>query len=157
MPNGLWPSLHMTGLAANLPSTLSEFPANTGCFYYATDTRVLYMWDPNTATWSSTTTPPQLVVAAGNTIGSSTAITANLAIVTAYSTSSQNGVKLPAAATGREVTVVNKTGGTIKIYPTAHQFINALASNVADTVLAIKKSNTYIGTDASHWVCQRGS
>lgn len=157
MSSGLWLALCQAGLAANLPTALSEFPSGTFCYYYAYDTRVLYLWDPNTATWSPSTTPPQLLAAAGQTQGTATAITANLAIVTAYATTTHNGVVLPAAATGREVTVANKTGGGIKVYPALHQYIAAGSSNVADTVLATKKSNTYIAVDTSHWVVQRGS
>lgn len=158
MPNGLWPSLCQTGLAAALPTSLSEFPSNTFCFYFATDTLILYAWNPTTGLWSTFSSgPAQLLAAAGETQGNATAITATLAIVTAYATTTHNGVVLPAAATGREVTVANKTGGGIKVYPALHQYIAAGASNVADTILATKKANTYIAVDTSHWVVQRGS
>ena len=158
MSSGLWLALCQADVAANLPTALSEFPSGTFCYFYATDTRVLYMWDPKTATWSPTTTPPQLVAAAGATQGGATAIKANLAIVNAYATTTHNGVQLTVPVTGREVTVVNGTGGGVKVYPSAHCYISSGASNIADaTVLKPKHTNTYIAVDTSHWTVQRGA
>lgn len=160
MPNGLWPSLCQVGLAANRPTQPSEVPVNTFFFYFATDSLGLSIWNPSTNSWVADNGPtlPMAIVSAGATQLGATPVTSRTVVVTT-ATASSKGVLLPAAATGIEVTIINKgpTFGT-KVYPNSHAFINAGASNVADaTVLAALKTTIYLALDATHWITIRGS
>ena|SRR5579872_4689246 len=161
MPNGLWPSLCQVGLAAARPTQPSEVPVNTFFFFYATDTQALSLWDPSVNAWVADNGPtrPVPIVSAGATQGNATLITSRTVVVTT-ATASSKGVELPVAATGLEVTIINKPGNTFgfKVYPNTHAFINAGASNAADaTVLAAGKTTIYVALDALHWVAIRGS
>ena len=100
---------------------------------------------------------PQFLTAAGATQGNATAITSSLAIVNVATTVSTHGVKLPTAATGLEVTVCAAGSFGVKVYPSTNNRIGAANTNVADTTLAINKSNCYIAVSATKWVVQRGN
>jgi len=93
----------------------------------------------------------------GATQGNATAITSSLAIVNVATTVSTHGVKLPTAATGLEVTVCAAGSFGVKVYPATNNRIGAANTNVADTTLAINKSNCYIAVSATKWVVQRGN
>lgn len=166
-------NIQTSGLLANLPTTVDnpEVPRS----YFCTDTGELYIWVPAVASksipspfttppvggaWqlSGTNGPATLISAAGQTQGSATLITGKLAIVTAVATATHNGVQLPVPSTGREVTVVNGTASGFKVYPAPHNFIQAGASNAADTVnVAAYKANKYIGVNKTLWAVQRGA
>jgi hypothetical protein len=104
------------------------------------------------------TLAPQILATAGSTQGSATAITKSLAIVTANTTASTHGVRLPTAATGLMVWVVNAaTTFAFKVYPATNGKIGAAATNVTDTVLAKNKANLYIARNTTYWAVQRGS
>lgn len=160
MPNGLWPSLCQVGLAANRPTQPSEVPVNTFFFYFATDSQALSLWNPTTNSWVADNGPtlPVAIVSAGATQGGATPIV-NRTVVVTTATASSKGVELPTAATGLEVTVINK-GPTfgVKVYPNVHGTINAGASNAADTtVLAAGKTTIYLALNATNWITIRGN
>ncbi len=122
---------------------------------------------PVTATTLSSTTSqtfggtlsitPQILAAAGSTQGGATAITSQKAVVTAATTVSTKGVRLPAAATGLEVEVANAATFGFKVYPATGGKIGAASTNAADTTLAINKANRYIAVNTTFWVVQRGA
>ncbi len=104
------------------------------------------------------TMAPQILASAGATQGTATAITKSLAIVTTATTASTHGVKLPTAATGLMVWVVNAaTTFGIKVYPSTNGKIGAASTNGNDTVLAKNKANLYIARNTTYWAVQRGS
>ncbi len=104
------------------------------------------------------TITPQIIATAGTTQLGATAITSALAIVTANTTSSLHGVRLPTAATGLCVYVANAaTTFSFKVYPATNGKIGAAATNVTDTVLAKNKANLYIAQNTTFWVVQRGA
>lgn len=100
---------------------------------------------------------PQFLTAAGATQGNATPITSALAVVNVATTVSTHGVKLPVASTGLEVTVCAAGSFGVKVYPFAGAKIGAANTNVADTTLAVNKSNTYIAVSGTKWVVQRGN
>lgn len=160
MASGLWPSLCQTGLAAARPTQPSEVPTNTFVFFYATDTGALSLWNPVTNAWVADGGLGVVgsIASAGSTQLGATPITTRKVVVTT-ATASSKGVLLPVAATGLEVKVVN-IGPTfgVKVYPNSHNFINAGASNAADTTaLAALKTTTYLARDGVHWTTMRGA
>jgi hypothetical protein len=101
---------------------------------------------------------PQLVTAAGASQGTATAITSSLAIITVATSVSTHGVKLPVAATGLMVWLVNAaTTFGVKPYPATGGKIGAASTNAADTTLAINKANLYIARNTTYWAVQRGA
>lgn len=99
---------------------------------------------------------PQLIAAAGASQGNATAITSKNVIVVTV-TASTEGIKLPVAVTGIEVTVANGAAHGVKIYPNTNGKIGAASTNAADTVLAINKENKYKAVNTTFWVVLRGS
>jgi hypothetical protein len=69
------------------------------------------------------------VTAAGTTQGDATALTKTYNIVTTATTN--QGVVLPDATTGKVATVLNATAVNIKVYPASGEQIDALGTNVA--------------------------
>jgi hypothetical protein len=106
---------------------------------------------------ASTVIAPQIVTAAGATQGNATVITGSKAVITVATTASTHGVKLPVAVTGLEVEVANAATFGVKVYPATGDKIGAASTNAADTVLAINKTNRYIGVNTTLWVVQRGA
>ena len=154
-------SVFSAGLAANRPTgvTTLDLPLIPR-FYLSLDTGNIDVWNPTTKAWAplngSGLTP--IIAAAGATQGNATAITTRQVVVTT-ATASTKGVKLPAASTGQEVTIVNQ-GPTfgVKVYPATGGKINAVATNGADaTVLAALKATTYLAVDAQKWIAIRGA
>lgn len=107
LASNLWNSLIQSGLVANLPTTPE---AIGGCFYYATDTDVLYFW--NGTAWTSPGATEPVVV--------TTALTAK-AISQTYLLDAVAGVSLTLpVATGSGLTIkvgvmATLTSGAYKI------------------------------------------
>ena len=92
------------------------------------------------------------VAAAGATQGTATAIAAAIALAIVSVTASTEGVKLPTAATGKEVTVLAPLTKGFKTYGgAAGQLINA--NTTATTAFAVVSGQavTFRGVDATHW------
>lgn len=88
------------------------------------------------------------VTAAGANQGTATAITTDFVVCT--SVASNTGVILPAAASGRQMVVVNKGANALNIYPGSGDAIDALSANVAIT-LAVDGVMVLTGVSASLW------
>lgn len=82
-----------------------------------------------TLTGESTFSTAAAVTAAGTTQGDATALTNSYNIVTTATT--DQGVVLPDAATGKSVKVINATSANIKVYPASSEAIDSLGTNVA--------------------------
>lgn len=154
-------NIFSSGLAANRPTgaTTIDNPLIPR-LYLSTDTGNIDVWNQVTKAWAplngSGLTPS--IASAGATQGNATAITTRQVVVTT-ATASSKGVKLPAATTGQEVTIVN-AGPTfgVKVYPFLGGKINAVATNGADTtVLGALKGTTYLALDTQKWIAIRGS
>lgn len=88
------------------------------------------------------------VSAAGTTQSGATALTKTYNIVT--TATADQGIKLPSAATGKRVSVVNATSASIKIYPDTSETINSLSANVAKS-LAAGATIDLVCTSGSAW------
>jgi hypothetical protein len=97
---------------------------------------------------------PQILAAAGATQGNAGAITKSTVIVTV--TASTQGVKLPTAATGKEVRVHCPGTVGVKVYPNTSDKIDAGATNAAQALVA-GKANIYQARDAVTWVTLKGA
>ncbi len=97
---------------------------------------------------------PQTAAAAGTSQGTATPITKSLVFVTV--TASSQGVKLPTAATGLQVTVCAASAKGVKVYPFAGDRIQGAATNVA-VALVLNKSSIYIAADANNWRVVKGA
>jgi hypothetical protein len=94
---------------------------------------------------------PQIVAAAGsNSQAAATAITKSRVVVTTVSATSR-AVRLPTAATGREVEVYNAAATAVKVYPATNDKIGAASTNAAGTAIAAGKPVKYIAQDATTW------
>jgi hypothetical protein len=82
-----------------------------------------------TLTGESTFSTAAAVTAAGTTQGDATALTNSYNIVTTATT--DQGVVLPDAATGKSAKVINATSVNIKVYPASSEAIDSLGTNVA--------------------------
>lgn len=74
------------------------------------------------------------VTAAGTDQAGATSLTKTYNIVT--TATADQGVKLPSAATGKQISVVNATTASIKLYPDTSETINSLSANVAKSIPA---------------------
>ena len=74
------------------------------------------------------------VTAAGTDQAGATSLTKTYNIVT--TATADQGVKLPSAATGKMITVVNTTSVSIKVYPDTSEAINSLSANAAKSLAA---------------------
>lgn len=90
--------------------------------------------DDLTSTGELTLSATVAVTAAGTDQSGATALTKTYNIVT--TATADQGVKLPGAATGKKVTVVNATAVSIKVYPDTSETINSLSANVAKSIPA---------------------
>lgn len=93
------------------------------------------------------------VTATGTTQLGAKALTAFVNNVVQASTASTKGVRLPAAATGLTITVMN--GGAafgVKVYPSTNGKIGSASTNSAwSTVLAVGKFQTYRAINKTLW------
>lgn len=92
---------------------------------------------------------PTLVVAAGASQGNATKLTGN-GMYFASTTTSLEGLELPANVTGLGLWIFAPTAHGIKVYPPLHSTIDASASNVAIS-LAAAKSAFFVAEDSTHW------
>jgi len=97
------------------------------------------------------TNAPQIAVAAGsNSQANATAITKARVVVTTVSATSR-AVRLPAAATGREVEIYNTTATAMKVYPATGDKIMAGSTNAVGVAIAAGKAVKYFALDAVTW------
>ena len=101
-----------------------------------------------TLTGESTFSTAAAVTAAGATQGTATALTKSYNIVTAATT--DQGVVLPDAATGKTVRIINSTSVNIKVYPASSEAIDSLGANVAKN-LAPGSSLDLVCASGSLW------
>lgn len=96
------------------------------------------------------------VAAAGATQGTATAIPASAYIVNVTVTVSTEGVKLPTASTGREITLLTPTTKGYKVYgAAAGQLINANTTATTAYAVSTLKPVTFYGVDTTHWRAQK--
>lgn len=99
----------------------------------------------------TTTYGVQIAAAAGsNSQANATAITKSRVVVTTVSATTR-GVRLPTAATGLEVHVLNAGANAVKPYPATGDKIAAGSTNAAGTAIAAAKGNIYLAQDATTW------
>ncbi len=93
----------------------------------------------------------QIVAAAGATQGNATAISALKGLIVKITvTASTEGVKLPVASTGMQVTVLADPAVGVKVYPFTNGIIGSAATNAA-VALVKNKGNIYVGMDTRRW------
>lgn len=98
------------------------------------------------------------VSAAGATQGDATALTAFKNLITVATTASTHGVRLPAAATGLEISVGNNGTFGVKVYPATGDQIGANSTNAAfSTVLAINRVCRFLAVSGSKWLADIGN
>jgi|TARA_R110000744_G_scaffold135750_3_gene245252 hypothetical protein len=97
---------------------------------------------------SSTLSTSATVSAAGTDQAAATGLTSTYNIVT--TATANQGVKLPDTAAGLEITILNDSANTIKIYPTTGESIDAGATN-ASVDLASGHSLKLVGVAATKW------
>lgn len=97
---------------------------------------------------------PQTLAAAGATQGNAAAITSSVVMVTV--TASTQGVKLPTAVTGLQVTICAASGKGVKVYPFSGDRIQGAATNAA-VALVLNKSSIFIAADAVNWRVVKGA
>jgi len=92
------------------------------------------------------------ITAAGTTQPGATALTQNFNEVT--TTAANTGVRLPSGATvsvtGLEITVWNQGANTLNVYPPTGAQINALGTNIADTI-ASGSCKTYVAMSSTQY------
>lgn len=98
----------------------------------------------------SQTTSTSNVSAAGTTQGTATALTRTVNFVTSVTASSAEGVSLPAAAAGLNVTVINTTSTNLNVYPASGDAVNDLGSN-NPYVIPAKGSMQFNALDTTAW------
>lgn len=101
-----------------------------------------------TLTGTLTTSVSGTVSAAGSTQGDATALTKTVNIVT--TASAAQGVKLPTAAAGINIKVVNTTAVTIVVYPNTSDVIDGGTTN-AGVNLAPYSSVEFVAQDTQDW------
>lgn len=90
------------------------------------------------------------VSAAGTTQGAGTALTKTINMITSATASSAEAVVLPTAAAGVNITIINTTAVTIKVFPATSDAIDGGTAN-ANVNLAPNSSVTLIAADATNW------
>jgi hypothetical protein len=101
-----------------------------------------------TLTGSLTKSVAGTVTAAGTTQGDATALTKTVNMIT--SATANQGVKLPTAAAGLTVKVINTTAVTIKVYPNTSDVIDGGTVNVGVN-LSPYSSVEFVAQDAVDW------
>lgn len=97
---------------------------------------------------------PQAAAAAGSTQLGATLITKSVVMVSV--TASSQGVRLPTAATGRQVTICAASAKGVKVYPFLGDRIQGAATNAA-VALVLNKSSIYIASDTINWRVVKGA
>jgi len=100
------------------------------------------------ATGSLTLSTASGLVAAGTTQGTAAPITKTYNIISTASTN--QGVRLPAAAVGKVVNVYNTSGATIKVYPATSATIDGGSTNAPDEI-ATNTGKEFVGTGTGTW------
>jgi hypothetical protein len=91
------------------------------------------------------------IAAAGSTQATATAVTAGLTIVSTATSSSADGIRLPASfGTGEVITIVNTTGVALAVFPSTGGAINGGSANAGKT-LAANMSGRYISIGSDNW------
>ena len=93
---------------------------------------------------------PATIAAAGNTQGAATTIANAYVIVTTSTPGSADGVKLPLTLGGHRITISNKSGNQINVYPQGAVAIDSLAVNLP-VILPAGLSVVYESSTASQW------
>ena len=101
-----------------------------------------------TLTGSLTKSVAGTVTAAGTTQGDATALTKTLNMIT--TATANQGVKLPTAAAGLTIKVINTTAVTIKVYPNTSDVIDGGTVNVGVN-LSPYSSVELVAQDAVDW------
>jgi hypothetical protein len=101
-----------------------------------------------TLTGSLTKSVAGTVTAAGTTQGDATALSKTVNMIT--SATANQGVKLPTAAAGLTVKVINTTAVTIKVYPNTSDVIDGGTVNVGVN-LSPYSSVEFVAQDAVDW------
>lgn len=101
-----------------------------------------------TLTGSLTKSVAGTVAAAGTTQGDATALTKTLNMIT--TATANQGVKLPTAAAGLTIKVINTTAVTIKVYPNTSDVIDGGTVNVGVN-LSPYSSVEFVAQDAVDW------
>lgn len=86
------------------------------------------------------------VTAAGTTQGGATSVSSDYIVVTAGS----GGIIFPAGVTGIEVTVINRLGTALNVYPATSCQVDALGNNVAYSLPTLKTQKFYAAS-ATQW------
>jgi hypothetical protein len=78
------------------------------------------------------------LTAAGASQSTATEITADLVEVTSATADVSDGLVLPIARQGMQITIANRSAETVKVYPALGESIDALGANAALTVATTK-------------------
>ena len=93
---------------------------------------------------------PNLISAAGTTQGTANTIAYSYTVVTTSTPGSATGVKLPLSLGGHRITISNKSGNDINVYPQGACSIDGLAVNLP-VVLTAGMNAIYESSTASQW------
>ena len=88
------------------------------------------------------------ISAAGTDLASATALTRQINVITTVSAG--QGVRLPATTVGMQVTLINASATTVKVYPTNGSAIDSLDTNAAFDLGAGARL-TFVATTTSQW------
>lgn len=100
---------------------------------------------------------PQTVAAAGSNSQANAAVITKSLVIVATVSATTRAVRLPVAATGKEVRVQNGTATAVKIYPGTGGHIGAAATNAVGAAIAARKGNIYTAKDAVTWEVMVGA
>lgn len=93
----------------------------------------------------------QRATAAGsNSQANATPITKSMVMVATVSATTR-AVRLPAAATGKQVHIQNCAGTGVKVYPATGDRIGAAATNAVGAAIIKRKGSIYTAQDATTW------
>lgn len=106
-----------------------------------------------TMTGTQTNSIAATVSATGTDQATSQALTKTVNVVTNVTSGSADGVRLPAAAAGLYVSIVNTTNVSLKVYPNGSNGINALTA-ASPYILAPYSSLELYGRNTSTWYTQ---
>ena len=98
----------------------------------------------------SQTTSSGNASAAGTTQGTATALTKTVNFITTVTSGSAEGVALPGAAAGLNITIVNTTSTNLNVYPASGDTVNDLGTN-NPYVIAAKSSMQFNALDTTAW------
>lgn len=95
------------------------------------------------------------VVAAGTVQGTATGLASQINVVTSATAGTSDGVRLPSAAAGMQIIVINNTGVTVKVYPASSGTIDALGANISFPLGAGARL-LIVATSISQWFTMVG-